>query len=108
MIHEFICDACGTVTEDTHTHKVHKCPKCGGNMRWDLIQAGGSRGDYNHYSESLAINPDQIPEHRETFPGVDVLPDGIIHFTSVKQQSNYEDKCGFYKHTKKIKSGKIL
>ena len=54
-------------------------------------------GDYEHISDSLAINPNQIEEHHRQFPGIDVLPDGRPRFTSVKQQSDYIEKCGFHK-----------
>lgn len=106
MIHEFICNNCRVMVEDSNTKGVHICPECGKDMRWDLHGIGIAPGDYNHVSESLAISPSQIPEHRVSFPGVDVLSDGRIHFTSVKQQSNYIEKCGFHKHPKKTKTKK--
>ncbi|KKL56115.1 hypothetical protein LCGC14_2248650 [marine sediment metagenome] len=60
-------------------------------------------GNYEHISDSLAINPSQIAEHHAMFPDVDVLSDGRIRFTSVRQQSKYIDKCGFQKLPQKIK-----
>lgn len=102
--HRFICDGCGKVVEDTNTEGVHKCPDCGFDMRWDLGGNASGHGDYHHFSESLGINPDQIPEHRKLFPNVDVLPDGRLHFTSVRQQERYANRCDFYKKPQKIKS----
>jgi len=108
MIHKFACDDCEIIIEDTDTHKIHVCKNCGRDMRW-CMRLGGTNGDYNHVSDSLAINPSQIAEHRAHFPNVDILPDGRPHFTSVKQQSDYVDKCGFHKHIQKIKpKGKRL
>jgi hypothetical protein len=75
-------------------------------MAWDIHINCGQHGDYNHYSESLAINPDQIAEHRKHFPDVDVLPNGVIHFTSFKQHDNYCEKTGFAKQTQKLKPKK--
>lgn len=104
IVHKFVCDMCGVVVEDTNTEKTHHCPKCNAPMRWDLTGIGAASGDYEHISESLAIHPDQIPEHRQKFPNVDVLPDGRPRFTSSKQQERYAERCGFYKKRQKTKS----
>jgi len=60
-------------------------------------------GDYEYISDSLAISPDQIKEHREQFPDIDVLPDGRIRFTSFRQHDKYLKKTGFRKVPQKIK-----
>ena len=103
VVHRFVCDSCGTVIEDTNTKYVHKCTKCGADMRWDLTGNVSGRGDYEHISESLAIHPDQIPEHRQKFPSVGTLPDGRLRFTSTKQQERYANRCGFDKKRQKTK-----
>lgn len=107
--HRFVCGMCGVVVEDTNTKKTHRCPECNAVMYWDLTGVGIADGDYHHISESLAIHPDQIPEHRQKFPNIDTLPDGRLHFTSAKQQEKYAEKCGFYKkrQKKKIKGTRI-
>lgn len=106
--HEFVCDKCDITIIDSDTKNTHYCSKCGGDMRWNLRGVGIADGDYNHISDSLAISPDQIAEHRGHFPNIDVLSDGRLHFTSVKQQSKYLDATGFYKHPQKIKNlGKV-
>lgn len=102
MIHSFVCDNCGNVVEDTNTKCVHKC-KCGTDMRWDLTGNVGGCSDYEHISESLAIHPDQIPEHQQKFPGIDIISDGRLRFTSTKQQERYANKCGFDKKPQRIK-----
>ena len=108
VVHRFVCDSCGTVVKDTNTKCVHKC-KCGTDMRWDLGGNVSGRGDYHHFSESLAIHPDLIPEHHQKFPSIDVMPDGVLHFTSTQQQEKYAEKCGFHKkrQKKKIKGIRI-
>ena len=103
VTHRFICDGCGYVVEDTNTKGVHKCPECGFEMRWDLGGNVSGRGDYEHISESLAIHPDLIPEHREKFPSVGTLPDGRLRFTSTKQQERYANRCGFDKKPQRIR-----
>jgi len=96
-IHNFVCDSCGNVVQDTNTKGVHVCSKCGLDMRWDLHNIGIADGDYYHVSDSLAIHPDLIPEHRKLFPSVEVKPDGRPVFTSVRQQEKYANRCGFEK-----------
>jgi len=94
--HTFKCDECCESMDDTKTHE-RPCPKCGKLMRWDLDGIGIADGDYRHESHSLAIHPDQIPEHKALFPDVEVTSDGCPTFTSVRQQENYADACDFYK-----------
>lgn len=96
-MHEFVCEGCNYTVKDTCASYVHHCPLCGKGMRWDLIGIGIPAGDYEHVSDSLAIHPEQIPEHRKLFPNVEVKPDGRPVFTSPKQQEKYAERCGFYK-----------
>ena len=103
MIHRFVCDKCGHTVEDENTKIVHVCP-CGEDMRWDLTGQAYARGDYEHFSNALAIHPDDIPAHRDKFPNVDITPDGIPRFTSVRQQQKYSEACGFTKRPQKIRS----
>ena len=102
-VHKFVCDDCKITVEDDRAKGIHHCPKCGGEMWWDCRNVGIAEGDYSHTSASLAINPCQTKAHRKLFPGIDVLPDGQIHFDSVKKQSDYCDKTGFTKMSQKIK-----
>ncbi len=103
VVHKFVCIYCGNVVHDTNTKCVHKCLKCGADMCWDLTGNVSGRGDYEHISESLAIHPDQIPEHRQKFPSVDIIPDGRLRFTSTKQQERYANRCGFDKKSQRIR-----
>ena len=103
VVHKFICDNDGTVVEDTNAKCVHECPKCHRGMRWDLTGNVSGDGNYEHISESLAIHPDQIPEHRQKFPGIDIIPDGRLRFTSTKQQERYANRCGFDKKSQRIR-----
>lgn len=77
------------------------CPNCPDQVMFHKVL--GAKGDYEHISDSLAISPSQIAEHKEQFPNVDVMPDGRVRFTSVKQQSDYCKKTGFEKVPQKIK-----
>jgi predicted ATP-dependent serine protease len=97
ITHAFVCDDCNIEVTDIDTRKVHICPQCGCDMRWNLVGNASVCGDYEHISESLAIHPDQTMEHKIKFPDIDVLPDGRLRFTSVRQQEQYANSCGFDK-----------
>lgn len=101
--HKFICDSCSAFLFDTNTKAVHKCPNCDSDMRWDLSGIGMAEGDYEHISDSLAVNVDQIAEHRAMFPDVEVLSDGRPKFKSYKQHDEYLKKTGFVKVPQKIR-----
>ena len=103
MIHQFICDSCGNSITDTSAKAVHVCA-CGKNMRWDLRGIGIPPGDYNHTSDSLAIHPADIPEHRKLYPGIEVTSEGQPQFTSMRQQEKYALKsAGCYKKRQRVK-----
>jgi len=107
-MHTFVCDECRESMDDTNG-KERPCPKCGQLMRWDLSGIGIGDGDYHHESHSLAIHPDQIPEHKALFPDVHVTPDGLPSFTSVKQQERYANACDFDKKPQRgRKLGRVL
>ncbi len=84
---------------------VEACSECGGEMHCVKTrnQMGIADGDYSHISASLAINPCQTKAHRKLFPGIDVLPDGQLHFDSVRKQMEYYQMNGFEKMYQKIK-----
>lgn len=115
--YDFQCIDCGTTDDVLCT--VSKCPednmgpacsKCGKNMTRDYNRGSGefSRTGVGAYakgvvSQSLAINPGQMAEHRSLFPEVEVLPDGCIKFDSFKQHDNYLKKTGFQKVPQKTR-----
>jgi predicted RNA-binding Zn-ribbon protein involved in translation (DUF1610 family) len=103
MIHTFICDDCHIETKDTDTMIVHKCPQCGKGMRWDM--AIRIRGETYYarpiISQSLAMHPSQIEEHRKLFPDIKVTPDGCPIFDNYKDHDNYLKATGFVKNPKK-------
>ena len=95
MTFDLLCKGCGYRIKDAKDSdyrlvedqlRFPYCPTCGTIM---YHATHGANGDYNHISDSLAIHPDDIPEHRERFPGVEVLPDGRPKFTSPRQQEKY-------------------
>ena len=99
--HVFICSTCGHSCVDETSKGVHVCPHDGTEMAWDLCGGGICLdGDYNFTSASMAIHPSQTAEHKRMFPDVGVMPDGCLHFDSVKKRERYMDACGFHKPMK--------
>ena len=81
-----------------------ECSKCGGQM-YREYSFHTPKDSYSKpiASDSLAINPDQIAEHREQFPDIEVRPDGVPVFDKFSQHENYLRKTGFIKHRQKLK-----
>ena len=101
---EIFCAISERPREGTGTYP--KCSKCGEEMNRDYgsTHIGGNK-EYGTplASDSLAMNPDQIPEHNRMFPDVKVLPDGRPVFENFKQHDKYLKATGFRKIPKKIK-----
>lgn len=111
--YDFECNNCGERIEITCSVKqirkkelTTKCVICGTIMLRMFSINLGNRGDYRFESQSLAIAPSQIAEHRQSFPDVDVRSDGVLTFNSIKSQDDYYKKTGFYKVPQKIKKRK--
>jgi len=90
------------------------CMFCGG----DLSAGFAPRRAFNignkvylhpRHSDSLAIHPDQVTEHKKLFPDVKIDSDCRPVFESFKQEDKYLETTGFYKHPQKtrIKGKKV-
>ena len=102
-IHNFVCDACGAVVQDTSTKGIHRCVICGSDMRWDMKTA--IHGNYERpiHSDALAISPDQISEHEKNFPNIRLDKQCRPILDNYINHENYLKKRGFRKITQKIK-----
>ena len=105
--YDFACD-CGHKQSVVWSMKKSKhilcCPECGNSMYREYNFCVGGRDYYKPIiSDSLAISPEQISEHREQFPDVEVLSDGRPKFSNYKQHDDYLKKTGFRKVRQKIK-----
>lgn len=103
-LHIFVCDKCMVKIEDTTSKGIHKCPECGGDMRWDLNI--GIHGNYKHpvHSDALAISPTQRKEHERLFPNIRLDSECRPIFDNFRQHEAYLKKCNLVKHTQKIKN----
>lgn len=97
IVHNFVCDNCNKVIQDTVTTGIHKCPVCGSDMRWDLNIA--IHGNYSKpiHSDALAINPDQVEEHKKKFPNIELDSQCRPIFDNYVRHRNYLKATGFTK-----------
>jgi hypothetical protein len=75
------------------------CDDCGSDNTIRLFGFTDGQREYATplVSQSLAMSPEQIGEHRRLFPDVQVTPDGCPVFTSFSQHDAYLKKTGFQK-----------
>ncbi|MEE8207651.1 MAG: hypothetical protein V3T88_01645 [Nitrosomonadaceae bacterium] len=107
-IHRFICDPCKELVRDTTCRGIHKCPKCGGDMRVDCNVA--IHGNYKHpvHSDALAISPTQRAEHEQLFPNIRLDNQCRPIFDNFTNHEAYLKKTGFGKERQRLKHlGKI-
>ena len=105
----FRCPECETTGETRRPpedyYKPFKCPNCRTEMvrdfRAEKVNSGNR--DYSRpiISDSLAINPEQIPEHKRLFPDIEVTSQGQPVLDNYKKHDNYLKKCGFVKPPKR-------
>ena len=103
MVHRFVCDNCGTVINDNRTRRVHFCPDCGQDMRWDLKIAGGQMYKHPIHSDALAIHPGQRLEHERQFPNIKLDKQNRPVFDNYIDHQAYLDKCNLRKELQKLK-----
>lgn len=102
-IHRFICYKCNGYIEDTTTKGIHKCPKCDEEMALDCHIA--IHGNYKHpvHSDSLAISPDQVEEHKRLFPDIEIDSEGRPVFDNFTRHEKYLKQTGFKKMPQKLR-----
>jgi hypothetical protein len=89
-------------------NEINLCDVCGarGYVGYKEGRTIGIRGkEYFHplHSDSLAINPSQIAEHRALFPNIKIDTEGRPIFENFRQHDDYLNKCGFQKQEQRIK-----
>ena len=105
--YDFACD-CGhkqsVIWPMSRSGELLKCSECSGQM-YREYNFNTPKDSYSRaiVSDSLAINPEQISEHRKHFPDVEVRPDGRPVFDNFAKHENYLKKTGFIKNRQKLK-----
>ena len=108
--YSFICGKCGQKWEQfremDHSNDPALC-RCGELMRRDFKADKPMAGNRTYHkpivSDSLAVSPTQVEEHRRLFPDVKILDDGRPVFEDYKTHDAYLEKTGFVKRPQKIK-----
>ena len=105
-MYSYKCPDCGRSTEImrsmSESDSAVKCWRCPAFMdrdfQADLPHAAKDRYDKPIISDSLAISMDQIPEHRQQFPDVEVTSEGQLVFDNYGKHEAYLKKTGHVKH----------
>ena len=117
-IYCYLCPECSNDFEVprsiAETAKPQYCPcgiKMNHNFRAEGVLVGAGKRSYHKpiVSDSLAMNPNQIPEHRRLFPNVQVTSEGQPVFDNFSDHEAYLEKCNIVKEPqKKKKRGKRI
>ena len=119
MRYDFSCPRCRAVTElivpmsDAKSREYVECKQCGSMMQRDFsrirVSKGGKQYGKQIVSDSLAMNPNQIAEHRRMFPNVQVTKEGQPVFDNFTEHEAYLKKCNIVKKPKsKKKKGRRI
>ena len=103
-LYEFKCGECGHVTGVTAPMKAapigENCESCGSMNTSRIFEFREGNRDYATpiVSQSLAMHPEQIGEHRRLFPEIKVTDDGCPVFSNYADHDAYLKKTGFQKN----------
>ena len=102
-VHDFVCRKCKVLVQYTTTRVIHYCPECGEPMAWDCRVSIAGNYDVPIHSDSLAITPDLVEEHKREFPNIRL--DGELRpiFDNYGDHEAYLKKTGFVKHPQKLR-----
>ena len=117
--YEYICPECGCEEEIikpmAEVDVMENCSICGlilnRNFRAENVLVGAGRRSYHRpiVSDSMAVAPNQVEEHRRLFPDVKMLNDGRPVFDNFTEHEKYLKKCNIEKvPQKKRKRGKRI
>jgi len=117
--YEYKCPECGCEKEVVkimaEVDRPEACDICEAIMKRDFqaenILVGAGRRSYHKpiVSDSMAVAPNQVVEHRRLFPDVKILDDGRPVFDNFSAHEAYLKKCNIEKiPQKKRKRGKRI
>lgn len=115
----YLCPECGEYAEIIKPIKHAKmpwyCSKCGvktnRSFRAEGVLVGAGKRSYHKpiVSNSMAMNPNQIAEHRKLFPDIQVTKEGQPVFNNFADHEAYMKKCNIEKvPQKKRKKGRRI
>ncbi len=110
MFYDFSCPECDVVKEVVRMMSEVGEPvtcDCGVQMKrkYGFRVGAGRKQRYARsiVSDSLAMHPDQIPEHRRLFPNIEVTSEGQPVFDNYEEHSKYLKACNIEKLPQKIR-----
>ena len=117
--YEYKCPECGQeleiVESMSEVNSVKFCYICDTilkrNFRAEGVLVGAGRRSYHKpiISDSMAVAPNQVEEHRRLFPDVKILNDGRPVFDNFSAHDAYLKKCNIVKQPQKTrKRGKRI
>jgi hypothetical protein len=116
---EVICYECGGPYGKRVQTKRYICPnpKCGKdlvlkeesigddvicvNKIGNVLQVMGTPYTTPIHSDALALTPENVAEHKEKFPDIEIDSELRPVFTNAKQHEDYMNKCGIRKQTQR-------
>lgn len=115
--HSDHCSECGQLCSKIKQEERFKCPDCGSQMSYfeyedfneaeftDFAAPEVIDGHYREplHSDTLAINPEQVAEHKEHFPNIELDDECRPVFHTVKEHEEYLEKCGIHKPINKMR-----
>ena len=110
-MYSYKCFHCGvgkTVMKPmSKSDRVEQCDECSRillrDFKADLFHTANDTYDKPIISDSMAVSPDQIAEHRATFPDIRMTDQGQPIFENYAKHEAYLKKTGFVKHPGKIR-----
>ena len=111
-IYSYICDNCGkeeTVFKSmTEYDRPEICPICNGLMQRDIVADSPRAHGKRYYekplhSDSLAMAPSQVAEHKKRWPDIEIDSECRPVFTGYKQHDDYLEETGFVKLPQMVK-----
>lgn len=107
--YSYICPYCTYTYEDARSmfapEPVINCEVCNHKMKRDYsvdrFNTGSKKYTKPLISHSMAMHPEQIAEHRQLHPEVEVTKDGCPIFNNTKEHDNYLKKMKWEKRPSK-------
>lgn len=103
------CGGCGSLYSNDTDIIAYLCPMCSAELMIiprslendNKPEIMGTPYKTPIHSDALALTPENIAEHKEKFPDIEIDSENRPVFTNAKQHDDYMKKCGVKKQTQK-------
>lgn len=108
------CGECGSLYRNDTDGIAYLCPECGiilecvtrSIVNDNKPEIMGTPYKTPIHSDALAMQPDQVAEHKKLFPNIPIDDQNRPVFTNSKDHQVYMDKCGIKKQTQRTGKSK--